>query len=105
MHKHVFEVVMVVMMVVSSTVAYVSLKVAQLAKAHLACSMRPRHVEHGNLCTQTCLGCGKLLLPRCTYLWLRTALIGSNQQQRSVHDCCSVEHGSHQNIVTRAVNK
>lgn len=36
-------------------------------------------------------------------LWLRTWFVSGNEQQRSVHHCSSVQHGRHENIVTRAI--
>ena len=32
-------------------------------------------------------------------LWLGTALIGSYEKQRPIHNGCSIKHGSHKNIV------
>ena len=32
-------------------------------------------------------------------LRLRAGLIGSNQQKSSIHDCCTIQHGSHENVM------
>jgi hypothetical protein len=40
-----------------------------------------------------------------TGLWLRTRLVSCNKQESRVHDCCTSKHGSHQDIVTWAINE
>lgn len=38
-------------------------------------------------------------------LRLRAGLVTSNEQQRRVHDSCTSKHGSHEHIVTRAIDE
>ena len=38
-------------------------------------------------------------------LWLRARLVSSDQQQGGVHDRGTVQHRSHENVVSRTVNK
>mmetsp|Transcript_5189 Transcript_5189/g.32578 ORF Transcript_5189/g.32578 Transcript_5189/m.32578 type:complete len:420 (-) Transcript_5189:290-1549(-) len=38
-------------------------------------------------------------------LWLGAGFIGRNEQQRSIHDRGPVQHGSHENIVSRTVHE
>ena len=38
-------------------------------------------------------------------LGLRTCFIPSNEQESSIHDSCPGQHGTHQNIVARAINE
>ena len=47
------------------------------------------------------LHCRKVL--RCLGLWAR--LVRGNEKECGVHDCRAVQHGSHQNVMPRAVNE
>lgn len=38
-------------------------------------------------------------------LGLRARLVGGNEEESGVHDGGSVQHGGHENIVTRAVDE
>ena len=40
-----------------------------------------------------------------SYLGLRAGLITSNKEESSIHDCGTVEHGGHQDIVTGTIDE
>lgn len=47
------------------------------------------------------LDCSQMF--RC--LWLRAAFVSGHKKQSGIHDCCTVQHGSHQNVVTGTIDK
>src|SRR6266403_996780 len=38
-------------------------------------------------------------------LGLRTRFVGCDEKKCGVHDCCAVQHGSHENVVPRTVDE
>jgi len=54
----------------------------------------------------TFLDCGKSRKKKKkSYLWLRARFVTSDEEKCSVHNCSTVEHGGHKNIMSRTINK